>query len=64
MIHDCVESEMCGGGKCDGGKLHKCKKCKKEEASKLVALIKKRVPTHKLAIRRPGVNVLGKNVMY
>lgn len=55
---------MCGGGKCDGGKLHKCKKCKKEEASKLVALIKKRVPTPKLAIRRPGVNVLGKNVMY
>lgn len=57
---------MCGGGKCDGGKYHKCNKCKKEAAAKLLPLInaKKGVPTHKLAIRRPGVNVIGKNVMY
>jgi len=55
---------MCGKGKCDGGQSHKCKKCMRAEANKLVPLIRKKVPVHKLAIRRPGVNVLGKNVMY
>lgn len=52
---------MCGGDKCKGGSKHKCSTCKINEAKKMLPMIaKKKIPVYMLAMRRPGINVLGK----
>lgn len=62
-----IKLNMCDtGGKCEGGNARPCRKCKRDAANKMSKLIAKqsRVPTNKHNIRRPGVNVRGKNVRY
>jgi hypothetical protein len=50
---------MCYVRMCNGS--HKCRKCKINEAKKMLPKIaRKKVPMYALQMRKPGINVLGK----